>query len=578
MESHKNEQKEIREQLKWIARISNSHRGALATKALNDFEKGIDEAKFSPLIIPFIKRFIQLATEGSNKQLRKKKPTTKSYSKIHLDDVKTESAGMYTGKYGIHINPGQTPKEMISTFLHEMTHHLLMDMNNGKGAAPTPLGPWMKLGSSIDEEFRQTDEHGSSYVPDELNFLVYNEEDVYDTDNWPAELPARLMEFIFLKGRLPSEEDGFTSVTVQMIQELFTKLIEKIPLNKTEEKSIENPIYIYQQLITVNDTSAIQALLKSLPDFGTLRNMGIFPLHIAASQGNIGLLTELLKKSGANINEPDKLYNSPLHVALRCGKTDIVKMLIANGADTNIQNIEDRATPLLLAWHCNKDALPLLLDKKIDIDQNQEFLMAVVGRTLAEQLPELIYEQLNGDGAPPLTPPITEQEKKESPNLKLLTGLFELGFQFPIQLKKEQLQMITAENPSFAELLIKHTYVKEQTQFNETEFKSTRNCVRKIMINLLKIEEPASKTLFKEGPASDLIKAKNLYNQTFSQYGKLSSPEEQGPLIYNLYKDLKKILYTGYENSSDPLGMKLKECFTNAVKDDPVLAKKIKLK
>lgn len=61
-------------------------------------------------------------------------------------------------------------------------------------------------------------------------------------------------------------------------------------------------------------------------------------LSIAAAQGDIGKISELLK-NGANINETDHAGNTPLYYSVRRGHPDVARLLIQNGANVNTFNL-----------------------------------------------------------------------------------------------------------------------------------------------------------------------------------------------------------------------------------------------
>jgi len=61
-------------------------------------------------------------------------------------------------------------------------------------------------------------------------------------------------------------------------------------------------------------------------------------LSVAAAQGDIGKISELLK-NGANINETDHAGNTPLYYSVRRGHPEVARLLIQNGANVNPFNL-----------------------------------------------------------------------------------------------------------------------------------------------------------------------------------------------------------------------------------------------
>jgi ankyrin repeat protein len=55
-------------------------------------------------------------------------------------------------------------------------------------------------------------------------------------------------------------------------------------------------------------------------------------LHMAARRGNVEV-AEMLLDSGADIEAPDSVGDTPLRRAVNCDKTDVATLLLARGAD-----------------------------------------------------------------------------------------------------------------------------------------------------------------------------------------------------------------------------------------------------
>lgn len=95
-------------------------------------------------------------------------------------------------------------------------------------------------------------------------------------------------------------------------------------------------------------------------------NSGRAAIHYAADFGNVDALTIMLKK-GVNINlgqdAPAEAGNTPLHIACMRGKPEIVKTLIALGADDTIQNITGN-TP---AHYLAKNNICLTTEKREEL-------------------------------------------------------------------------------------------------------------------------------------------------------------------------------------------------------------------
>ncbi len=100
-------------------------------------------------------------------------------------------------------------------------------------------------------------------------------------------------------------------------------------------------------------------LLKSGADPNAQNNDGITPLHNAAYPSYVSLLL----RHGANVNAVSKSGETPLHiVAAEWERTDVLKILLENGADTTLKD-RDGDTALDIAKHREDPAKVKLLRK-----------------------------------------------------------------------------------------------------------------------------------------------------------------------------------------------------------------------
>lgn len=98
-------------------------------------------------------------------------------------------------------------------------------------------------------------------------------------------------------------------------------------------------------------------------------------LHRAVWHRDIETVRILINK-GANLNIQDKSNNAtPLNIAVSIGDIEIVKLLLDAKADVNIQNgTTDKATPLYQAVSENNiDIAKLLLDSKADVNIKNQY-------------------------------------------------------------------------------------------------------------------------------------------------------------------------------------------------------------
>ena len=93
-------------------------------------------------------------------------------------------------------------------------------------------------------------------------------------------------------------------------------------------------------------TADAAACFKLLRDAGAnlegARTLGYTPLHCAASEGRLELLT-LLIQSGVNVDAVTDYGTTSLHLAARKGAADCVKVLLAAGADVHARSNAGRS-------------------------------------------------------------------------------------------------------------------------------------------------------------------------------------------------------------------------------------------
>ncbi|PSN43662.1 Ankyrin-3 [Blattella germanica] len=80
---------------------------------------------------------------------------------------------------------------------------------------------------------------------------------------------------------------------------------------------------------------------------------GLNALHLAAKDGHLDIVTDLLKR-GAVVDAATKKGNTALHIASLAGQEDVVKHLVKNGASVNVQS-QNGFTPLYMAAQENHD-------------------------------------------------------------------------------------------------------------------------------------------------------------------------------------------------------------------------------
>lgn len=134
-------------------------------------------------------------------------------------------------------------------------------------------------------------------------------------------------------------------------------------------------------------------------------NAGQTPITYAIAYNSIDVLEFLMKNGGKNVvNDFDKdQYRNPLFLAIRSGNINVIKILLDNGADVNIQNkrgmsaLHFLSVPGTLSRDTFIEILELLIyygaDMNIQDDTSKTFLDYIYDdlereeiRTLAHQI------------------------------------------------------------------------------------------------------------------------------------------------------------------------------------------------
>ena len=104
----------------------------------------------------------------------------------------------------------------------------------------------------------------------------------------------------------------------------------------------------------------MEKILKANPAMRDARTgLGSTPLHLAATNSDVGPLKALLK-AGADVNAKDMDGNTPLHMAAYTNKIEAAKVLLEAGADVNAESSGGR-TPLAMARKSRADEIAGLI-------------------------------------------------------------------------------------------------------------------------------------------------------------------------------------------------------------------------
>ncbi len=102
-----------------------------------------------------------------------------------------------------------------------------------------------------------------------------------------------------------------------------------------------------EELVYNNDIEGFKALIDSLENVNIQDKYGWTPLHLAIRRGREEMVRYLIEEKNANINIQDKSGWTPLMEAIMDDFSNIVKYLVEKGADLTIANKRGVTAPML---------------------------------------------------------------------------------------------------------------------------------------------------------------------------------------------------------------------------------------
>ena len=102
-----------------------------------------------------------------------------------------------------------------------------------------------------------------------------------------------------------------------------------------------------EELVYNNDIDGFKSLIDSLEDVNIQDKYGWTPLHLAIRRGREDMVRYLVEEKNADINIQDNSGWTPLMEAIMDDFPSIVKYLVEKGADLSIANKRGATAPML---------------------------------------------------------------------------------------------------------------------------------------------------------------------------------------------------------------------------------------
>lgn len=91
----------------------------------------------------------------------------------------------------------------------------------------------------------------------------------------------------------------------------------------------------FREAVCQGDEDVVRRLIKEGVDTKVKANRGEYPIHWAATHGNSGVISVLLREGEADIDTPDKFGETPLALACRNSHTEMMHFLLDQGAEVD---------------------------------------------------------------------------------------------------------------------------------------------------------------------------------------------------------------------------------------------------
>lgn len=170
------------------------------------------------------------------------------------------------------------------------------------------------------------------------------------------------------------------------------------PTNKEETKTISDKVELLYNAIVANDTNLVESVLREVDSIEFTFINGETPLTLAIKMAKNEIVSKIISKS-LDLNIPNKDGQSPLHLSIIFNKFLAFHALIKSGADINKVNTLGKS-PLFYTLTENGERYFILLaikgaELKIQIDEKEKSLSEILSEKKLDRALSL-YKSIKG--------------------------------------------------------------------------------------------------------------------------------------------------------------------------------------
>ncbi|WP_341815970.1 ankyrin repeat domain-containing protein [Wolbachia endosymbiont (group B) of Idaea biselata] len=204
-------------------------------------------------------------------------------------------------------------------------------------------------------------------IADDSLVLSHKNNTLAKVENWNTYQPAREMMFAFNDTMVSNLKCIVSACNSEDIIEEFNK--EKVTLLKEQ---------IFDAVVRDNINEA-KDLIRKIESINTESRHELTPLYVAIRAGRLDVVEILFDRKHFSVKDKDIYGCNPLHWAAQEGKLNIAKFLVDKGADIRAKDKDGRTPLLMAAYNGDLEMVKFFLDKNASIEAKSNDLYKMMG-------------------------------------------------------------------------------------------------------------------------------------------------------------------------------------------------------